>query len=254
MTSDSSKIYLITGANRGIGYGVLFNFLSRPYSTCIAAVRNPSTSEQALTSLPRGTGSKLIIVKIDSSSPTDAAKAVKELHDIHKIEKIDVVVANAGIGTHYSNVVDLKLEHLQEHINVNVFGPLTLFQAVLPLLSASPSPKFCLIGSAIGSIGEMESYPFPMVAYGMSKTMAHYLVRKIHIEHGGEKGKLIAWCVYPGFVQTDTGNAGARYCGYPEAPDTVVDAKEFVTKTIDEATMENTGGHFPSLHGGEIKW
>lgn len=34
------------------------------------------------------------------------------------------------------------------------------------------------------------------------------------------------------FVQTDTGNAGARYCGYPEAPDTVEDATAFVAKTV----------------------
>jgi hypothetical protein len=34
----------------------------------------------------------------------------------------------------------------------------------------------------------------------MSKAMAHYLVRKIHFEYGGENGKLVAWCVYPGYV------------------------------------------------------
>jgi len=252
--SDNSKTYLITGANRGLGREVLLNILSRPNSTCIAAVRDPSTSKAALTSLPTGQGSKLIVVKIDSSSTTDADDAIKELQDVYKLKKLDVVIANAGMGTHYSNVVDMKLEHLQEHINVNVYGPLKLFQAVLPLLNASSSPKFCLTGSSIGSIGELESYPFPMAAYGMSKVMAHYLVRKIHMEHGGEGGKLIAWCVYPGFLKTAMGNAGARHCGYPEAPDSVEDGAAFVVKTIDEATMESTGGHFPSVHGGEVKW
>jgi norsolorinic acid ketoreductase len=81
---------------------------------------------------------------------------------------------------------------------VNNIGPLTLFQAVLPLLTASPTPKFCLIGNAVGSFGAMGKYPFPMAGYGMSKAMAHYLVRKIHFEYGGENGRLVAWCVYPG--------------------------------------------------------
>jgi norsolorinic acid ketoreductase len=249
-----STTYLITGANRGIGHGLLSTFLARPNTICIAAVRDPSTSTAVLSSLSTGAGSKLIVVKIDSCIITDAKDAVKELQDIHKIEKIDVVIANAGIGTHLGRLADLKVEHLQEHINVNVIGPLTLFQTVLPLLTASPSPKFCLLGSTVGSIGGMENYPFPMAAYGMSKAMAHYLVRKIHLEYGGENGKVVSWAVYPGFVQTDTGNAGARFCGYPQAPDTIDDAARFVVKSIDEATMEKTAGHFPSAYGGEIEW
>jgi hypothetical protein len=84
--------------------------------------------------------------------------------------------------------------------NYQHLGPLSLFQAVLPLLTTSPYPKFCLLGSAVGSIGGMENYPFPMASYGMSKAMAHYLVRKIHLEYGGENGKVVSWAVYPGCV------------------------------------------------------
>jgi hypothetical protein len=46
----------------------------------------------------------------------------------------------------------------------------------------------------------MGKYPIWVAGYGMSKAMAHYLVRKIHFEYGGENGKLVAWCVYPGYV------------------------------------------------------
>lgn len=138
----------------------------------------------------------------------------------------------------------MKLEHLQEHIDINVFGmppavlipslctilnivpnlgPLTLFQAMLPLLNASPAPKFCLIGSSVGSVGGMEKYPYPMPAYGMSKAMAHYLARKIHFEHGGERGKLVAWAVYPGYFDSfiiaipyASGLGGTLMCDIPD--------------------------------------
>ena len=40
----------------------------------------------------------------------------------------------------------------------------------------------------------MEKRPVPMGAYGVSKTAAHYLVRKIHFENEG----LIAFAVDPG--------------------------------------------------------
>jgi len=78
----------------GIGHGLLRGYLSRPYSTCIAAVRDPSASNAILTSLPTGTGSKLINVKTDSSVATDAGDPVKEFQGAHKIERIDVVGEN----------------------------------------------------------------------------------------------------------------------------------------------------------------
>ncbi|KAB8297736.1 hypothetical protein EYC80_001538 [Monilinia laxa] len=255
MASENPSIYLITGANRGLGLGLVAKFLARNHTIVVAAVRDPAISAKAFATLPTGTDSKLVIVKIDSSISSDAADAVKELNDVYGITRLDVVVASAGIATHFGSVLDTKPSQIQDHVNTNVYGPLTLFQAVFPLLDVSPHPKFLLPGSVNGSIAGLEKYPYPdMLAYGSSKAMAHFLVRKIHIEHGGEKGKLIAWCAYPGFVKTDTGNAGARYFGMAEAIESVDNAVTFLAKTIDEATMENTGGRFPSIYGGEIEW
>jgi hypothetical protein len=39
------------------------------------------------------------------------------------------------------------------------------------------------------------------------------------------------------FVQTDTGNAGARFCGYPQAPDTIEDAARFVVKSVSQSNV-----------------
>ncbi|KAI8632001.1 hypothetical protein F5Y19DRAFT_472886 [Xylariaceae sp. FL1651] len=59
----------------------------------------------------------------------------------------------------------------------------------------------------------MENSPFPMVPYGVGKAAAHYLRKKIHCESPG----LAAFVVDPGFMQTDTGNTGARNFGYHQA-------------------------------------
>ena len=169
-------------------------------------------------------------------------------------------------------------------------GPFVLFQATLPLLRASSSPKFVLLGSPVGSIAGMEQRPVPMGGYGASKAMAHYLVRKIHFENPD----LIAFAVDPGyvvpfppllwladtnllplspylsfptfcvwgarfwssssvfgirlngtlglttssrfhlysFVQTDSGNEGARIFGMAEAPVTVMDSVQYVVSTV----------------------
>lgn len=58
----------------------------------------------------------------------------------------------------------------------------------------SPKPKFVLLGSQAGSIGDMGKAPAPMAAYGSSKVMAHYFVRKIHFEHED----IISFAIEPG--------------------------------------------------------
>ena len=172
-------------------------YISRPDTTVIAAVRDPAnTTAKALNNLSKGKNSKLIIVKIDSTSTTDPADAVKELQTSYQIPKIDVVIANAGISdtADFGPVTAIKIPSLNTHIAVNAIGPLVLFQAVSPLLEKSAQPKFAVVGSPLGSIGGMEERPYPCSVYGISKAIANYLVRKIHFENTG----LTSFVIDPG--------------------------------------------------------
>ena len=69
----SGLTYVITGANRGIGKGLLETLVLRPQTTVIAAVRDVESSKKTLSSVPVGSGSKIIVVKVDSTSATDAS-------------------------------------------------------------------------------------------------------------------------------------------------------------------------------------
>lgn len=109
------------------------------------------------------------------------------------------MIANAAISTEATRVADVSLDTLSEHVEVNAYGPFLLFQAVLPLLEKSANPKFVAIGTPLASIGGMESRPYPSAAYGMSKVMLHWMVKKVHQEHGN----ITAFVLDPGFVQTD---------------------------------------------------
>jgi NAD(P)-dependent dehydrogenase (short-subunit alcohol dehydrogenase family) len=117
-STPTAATVLITGANRGnfetqkvsasdsntnlftgIGRGLLAVYLSRPDTTAIAAVRDTtSATTLSLKDLPHGSGSKLIIVKIDNVSLTDAGEAVNQLKAESGITSLDVVIANAGIA------------------------------------------------------------------------------------------------------------------------------------------------------------
>ncbi|KAK1143053.1 hypothetical protein N8T08_007117 [Aspergillus melleus] len=182
----ANTVYLITGASRGIGRGLAEAFLSRSNNTIIAAVRNPAdASSQSLQSLPKGDSSRLIVVKVDSKSPTDPAAAVETLRSEHGIDHLDVVIANAGISQDFSPVHAVPIAVLREHVEVNSYGPIYLYQAVYPLLKKSAKPTFVGVGSPLGSIGGMEQRPYPCAAYGPSKAILHWIVRKIHFENEG---------------------------------------------------------------------
>lgn len=143
---------LITGASRGLGRGLAQRFLAKPNHVVIAANRDPSgATSAALQNLPKGEGSRLIIVKLDSGVEGDATEAVKAL-ETQGIDVLDVVVANAAISEVYPTVSELNASDLQKHITVNVLGVIWLYQAVLPLLRKSPDPKWVTMGSSAGGL------------------------------------------------------------------------------------------------------
>jgi norsolorinic acid ketoreductase len=114
-----------------------------------------------------------------------------------KIAYIDVVIANAGISKCHESVVNTPATAVEEHMAVNALFPLILFQNTWPLLKVSSNPRFVLISSIVGSVQEVpNTSSFASVAYGMSKSAANYLLRKL----GGENKALSVIAIHPGCV------------------------------------------------------
>ncbi|KAF7531200.1 hypothetical protein G7054_g9113 [Neopestalotiopsis clavispora] len=227
-TADLHTTVLITGANRA----------------GVRRVKDQAT--QSFSELLRDVNSKLITVVIDSTSDTDALEAIQIVQNEHGVKKLDIVVANAGYGTVFGDLSQVKPSEVWDLFDINtidVAGPLRLFQAVRSLPESGGNPRFVMIGTPIASIAAMEKSPYPMFAYGASKASAHYLTRKIHCE----SPKIASFAVDPGFMQTDMGNTGARHFGYERAPVSVDDAADFVFGEILKATREQTSGKFPSI-------
>lgn len=143
----SPTIVLITGANRGIGKGLLALYLAKSNHTVIAANRDPTHStSKALLDLPKAEGTSLLLVKIDATVAEDPANAVKQLAS-QGIHYLDIVIANAGISFVWPKVSEVKVEDIQKHTVPNVYGVVWLYQATLPLLKKSKKPVWVSMGS-----------------------------------------------------------------------------------------------------------
>lgn len=248
------KTYLITGANRGIGRGFVQQILQKPSVTVIAAVRDPShPTSKSLSDLPRETGTQLIVVKLDSTVETDAAAAVAELRE-RGLGSLDVVIANAGIGQGGTSVRNTSVANTQKHFNVNVIGPLTLFQATADLLQASEtgSPKFIAISTVIGSIGSQEIFAnFPRVSspYGASKAALNWFIRLLSFEEPW----LTSWVFHPGLVETDMTSGGSmnlKALGAISVEKSVAD----MLKSIGGIEPQDLSGTFRKHDGTVIPW
>ncbi|KAH6983847.1 aflatoxin biosynthesis ketoreductase nor-1 [Ilyonectria destructans] len=253
---SAPKTYFITGANRGIGKGFTEKLLLRPGVTVVATARDPAKAA-TLNSLPKGEGSKLIILKLDSQVDADPAAAVAQLQKDHGIKSLDVVIANAGIAHSGTTVSKTTPESLRDHFNTNSIGPVTLFQAVSPLLQASPTgnPIFFPISTLIGSIGSQEALAaFPQVfsPYGASKTAINWLVSRLHFEEPW----LTTYTVHPGLVLTDMATSFTPP-GIDPASVGAIDVETSVTgllKLVDTATRAEFGGKFKNYDGTPLPW
>ncbi|CZT05530.1 related to ketoreductase [Rhynchosporium agropyri] len=239
---------LITGCNRGIGKGLLTTYLSRPSHVVVGAVRDiDSLSSAALHDLPKGHDSRLILLKLDSTSTTDASELVEDLQITHEIKHLDIVIANAGISNYFGKARITPAAEMLSHYTINTLAPLLLFQATAPLLDHGCNPKFVAISSGAGSISGMDELKVENTAYGASKCALNFVIRKIHMENES----IVAFPINPGWLRTDLGNHAAVGAGMEQAPAPVEDGIKALVDQIDRATRELTSGRFMSAQDGD---
>ncbi|KFA80352.1 hypothetical protein S40288_08440 [Stachybotrys chartarum IBT 40288] len=241
-----SNIVFISGANRGLGLGLLQRYLALDDHTVIAGNRNPEhSSSKTLSQLPKGKGSKLIVVKLDAAVDQDAANAVTELQHKHAIDHLDVVIANAGVSYAWPTVADAKLDDVRAHLAPNVLGVIALYQATRLLLqNSSKEPIFAPISSSAGCIANQP--PIPNACYGPTKAALNWYIVRIN----SEDAWLNAFSIDPGLVQTDLGLAGARHFGFADSACITVDVScDGMVKVLGDSAKEKNGGRMIGYDG-----
>jgi len=245
-------VVFISGVNSGIGKGLVEHYLSKPNHTVIGSVRNSSTpAVEELKSTKSASGSKLLIVNIENSSPDDPKKALADI-EAAGIEHIDIVFANAGGSPPVVGLETVSSADMVSSFQTNAVGHLVLFQTLRPLLQKSKGPKWASISSISGSIGTMgtlDTWITP--AYGASKAALNWLTRAIHCSQPW----LVVLALHPGLVQTGPGNWIARQIGMEKAPTTIDDSVLSLVKKVEEATRDNYSGKYISvIDGKELPW
>lgn len=125
MTTTDKQTWLITGAGRGMGVDFATAALAAGHNV-VATGRNPDAVAEAL-----GEADDLLVVKLDVTSPHDAEKAVAAA--VERFGGIDVLVNNAG-SNFAGYFEELTPEQIERQLTVNLFGPMNVTRAVLPVM------------------------------------------------------------------------------------------------------------------------
>jgi NAD(P)-dependent dehydrogenase (short-subunit alcohol dehydrogenase family) len=213
MTS-TTKTALVTGANKGIGRAIAKGLAKQGYTVWIGA-RDAGRGEAAAEQL-REEGLDIRFLQLDVGDDASAKAAAATLAG--QTDHLDVLVNNAGVALEGMDGVikpsTLEMAQLKATYEVNVFGPLRVTQAFVPLLRKAPAARIVMMSSSLGSLTLQADLDGPfaslnLLAYSSSKTALNGVTVAFAKEFHGTPIKINAAC--PGYVATDlNANSGTR--------------------------------------------
>ena len=188
-------VWVITGANRGLGLEYVSQLSKDSSNTIIATTRSLSRDLSALESLKKSSN-KLHILECDTGSQDSITSFGKEVSSLLGAEKIDFLLNNAGINAQPQQTsLTLTPEALTEHVSVNVMGPAKTVQVLEKHLQQGS--VVMNMTSGLGSLAYNRTMdPTKCTTYAISKAAVNMLT--VHQASELKKKSVIVICMDPG--------------------------------------------------------
>jgi NAD(P)-dependent dehydrogenase (short-subunit alcohol dehydrogenase family) len=245
-----TKIAVITGANRGLGFATA-RLLGQSDVKVLVGARSLAKGEQAAERL-RGEGVDAEPLSLDVASSASIQEAARQVE--HQYGRVDILINNAGILPEVTaSDVDGPLDPrmFRESFEINVFGAVSVTKAFLPLLRKSAAGRIVNVSSTMGSLTDQSDpssiyYGQVVPAYQMSKAALNGLTIALSKTLKDTSIKVNSIC--PGWVQTDLGGPENKAA----APTTADEAAQIV---VEMASIPDDGptGQFVD-RDGTVPW
>ena len=220
-----SYSFLITGANKGIGFALARELLNQGHKV-IALCRESSD----LINLEKLKSVNIDNLEIFNADVTDE----DQLKDIsNNINQIDVIICNAGIMGAKGGMFDQQNtpNTILNILMTNVAGPFFTIRSFLEKLKTSKKPKIAIISSHMGSQqhGSCDAYFYRASKAAVNNLMVTFS-RELH------NYEIPVASFHPGWVRTDMGGNYASLS--PE------ESAKALIKLILELNMKDSGNFF----------
>lgn len=183
-----SKVFFITGAGRGLGADIARQALAAGHQV-VATGRHPERVLEAL----GGEQDNLLATALDITDPTAAERAVKAAVD--RFGRIDVLINNAA-NFYAGFFEELSDAQVRAQLETNLFGPMNVTRAALPVLRAQRSGHIITVSSLAGIVGVDFCVAYAAAKFGVEGFMES-------LRHDVEPFGIHTTVVEPGFFRTE---------------------------------------------------
>ncbi|WP_133981169.1 SDR family NAD(P)-dependent oxidoreductase [Kribbella voronezhensis] len=171
MTNSQRTSVLITGGNKGLGYEAARRLGEQGWTVYLGS-RDEGRGQEAAERLAAD-GVNVVLIPLDVTSEESVAEAVR-LVEKHT-DRLDVLINNAGAPGRGIAPAEATAEEIHSVYDTNVYGPVRVTHAFLPLLQAAENPRVVMVSSGGSSFSvvtdpEQPFSKFHELAYSSSKT------------------------------------------------------------------------------------
>ncbi len=218
--AQKQHIAVVTGANRGIGFeicrqlakkGILVILTSRDEAKGLASCKKLEKEE--------------LNVRFCQLDVTSAASINRLWSFLQKeFSRCDILINNAGVfldkagpnDVDFPSVFNAHTETIRQTMETNVYGPLLLSQALVPLMKRNNYGRIVNLSSGLGQLSDMNG---GSPGYRISKAAINVLTRVLNDEL--KEANILVNSLCPGWVKTDMGGPNATR-SVTEGADTAV--------------------------------
>jgi NAD(P)-dependent dehydrogenase (short-subunit alcohol dehydrogenase family) len=219
------KVWLITGAGRGMGADFAKAVLGAGHAL-VATGRDPGRLAQVL-----GPSDDLLAVKLDVTRREDAQEAVHSA--VERFGRIDVLVNNAGTFE-AGFFEELTPEQIEQTLAANLVGQMHITRAVLPVMRRQRAGHVITISSTAGLASGVEFTS----AYAASKFGLEGWMEALRVEVA--PFGIHTTVVNPGFFRTELLSEQSTHYAEPSIAD--YDARRAPLLTAWKATHGKQAG------------
>jgi NAD(P)-dependent dehydrogenase (short-subunit alcohol dehydrogenase family) len=160
--TTQNKTWLITGAGRGMGVDFTRAALAAGHNV-VATGRNPDTVRAAV-----GEHERLLVTALDVTDDQSVEEAVAAA--VERFGRIDVLVNNAAnfFGGFFE---ELSPQQVRSQIETNLFGPMVVTRAVLPVMRTQRSGLVISISSTAGIVADPFAGAYAASKFGLEGWM-----------------------------------------------------------------------------------
>ena len=210
LSNQSTKVALVTGGHRGIGFAISKQLNQQGISIIIGSrdIRQGEAAAKTIARQVDDTPTTVSALALDVTDQDSVDRLTRTIHS--KFGKLDILVNNAAVlldeSDNLPSKTDLKI--VSATLETNLIGAWRLCQSFVPIMKKNRYGRIVNVSSGAGALATIQQSLYAP-AYSLSKSSLNILTMMFANEMKRGNTNVLVNAVDPGWVRTDMGGPNA---------------------------------------------